>query len=72
MIRGGDYGRRPYVPRLKAKHMAAPTKAASVKRREEDVLLGSGNISVATACYNLQDYRFINCFPRSNRQNFTS
>jgi hypothetical protein len=32
LIRGGHYGQRPCVPHLKAEHMAAPTKAASVKK----------------------------------------
>jgi hypothetical protein len=33
LIRGGHYGQRPRVPRLKAEHMAAPTKApANVKK----------------------------------------
>jgi hypothetical protein len=32
LIRGGHYGLRPHVPRLKAEHMAAPTKAANVKK----------------------------------------
>ena len=32
LIRGGHYGQRPCVPRLKAEHMAAPTKAANVKK----------------------------------------
>jgi hypothetical protein len=29
LIRGGHYGQRPDVPRLKAEHMAAPTNAAT-------------------------------------------
>jgi hypothetical protein len=29
LIRGGHYGQRPSVPRLKAEHMAAPTNAAA-------------------------------------------
>src|ERR1035437_8135794 len=29
LIRGGHCGQRPRVPRLKAEHMAAPTKAAA-------------------------------------------
>jgi hypothetical protein len=29
LIRGGHYGQRPRVPRLKAEHMAAPTNAAA-------------------------------------------
>jgi len=32
LIRGGHYGQRPLVPRLKAEHMAAPTNAANVKK----------------------------------------
>jgi hypothetical protein len=32
LIRGGHYGQRPCVPRLKAEHMAAPTNAAYVKK----------------------------------------
>ena len=32
LIRGGHYGQRPRVPHLKAEHMAAPTKAANVKK----------------------------------------
>ena len=32
LIRGGHYGQRPRVPRLKAEHMAAPTYAANVKK----------------------------------------
>ena len=32
LIRGGHYGQRPRVPRLKAEHMAAPTNAAYVKK----------------------------------------
>ena len=32
LIRGGHYGQRPHVPRLKAEHMAAPTNAANVKK----------------------------------------
>jgi hypothetical protein len=32
LIRGGHYGQRPRVPRLKAEHMAAPTNAALVKK----------------------------------------
>jgi hypothetical protein len=32
LIRGGHYGQRPRVPRLKAEHMAAPTNAANVKK----------------------------------------
>jgi hypothetical protein len=32
LIRGGHYGQRPSVPRLKAEHMAAPTNAANVKK----------------------------------------
>jgi hypothetical protein len=32
LIRGGHYGQRPDVPRLKAEHMAAPTNAANVKK----------------------------------------
>ena len=32
LIRGGHYGQRPCVPRLKAEHMAAPTNAANVKK----------------------------------------
>jgi len=32
LIRGGHYGQRPCVPHLKAEHMAAPTKAAYVKK----------------------------------------
>ena len=32
LIRGGHYGQRPGVPRLKAEHMAAPTNAANVKK----------------------------------------
>ena len=32
LIRGGHYGQRPRVPHLKAEHMAAPTKPASVKK----------------------------------------
>ena len=32
LIRGGHYGQRPCVPRLKAEHMAAPTNAAFVKK----------------------------------------
>ena len=32
LIRGGHYGQRPRVPRLKAEHMAAPTKLANVKK----------------------------------------
>ena len=32
LIRGGHYGQRPRVSHLKAEHMAAPTKAANVKK----------------------------------------
>ena len=32
LIRGGHYGQRPSVPRLKAEHMAAPTNAADAKK----------------------------------------
>jgi hypothetical protein len=32
LIRGEHYGQRPCVPHLKAEHMAAPTKAANVKK----------------------------------------
>jgi hypothetical protein len=32
LIRGGHYGQRPCVPRLKAEYMAAPTNAACVKK----------------------------------------
>jgi hypothetical protein len=32
LIRGGHYGQRPGVPRLKAEHMAAPTNPAGVKK----------------------------------------
>jgi hypothetical protein len=32
LIRGGHYGQRPGVPHSKAEHMAAPTKAANVKK----------------------------------------
>ena len=32
LIRGGHYGQRSRVPHLKAEHMAAPTKAAYVKK----------------------------------------
>ena len=32
LIRGGHYGQRPRVPHSKAEHMAAPTKAANVKK----------------------------------------
>ena len=32
LIRGGHYGQRSLVPHLKAEHMAAPTKAANVKK----------------------------------------
>ena len=32
LIRGGHYGQRPSVPHSKAEHMAAPTKAANVKK----------------------------------------
>ena len=32
LIRGGHYGQRLCVPRLKAEHMAAPTNAANVKK----------------------------------------
>ena len=32
LIRGGHYGQRPCVPRLKAEHMAAPTNPANVKK----------------------------------------
>jgi hypothetical protein len=31
LIRGGHYGQRPCLPRLKAEHMAAPTNPANVK-----------------------------------------
>jgi hypothetical protein len=32
LIRAGHYGQRPSVPHSKAEHMAAPTKAANVKK----------------------------------------
>jgi hypothetical protein len=32
LIRGGHYGQRPCLPRLKAEHMAAPTNPANVKK----------------------------------------
>jgi hypothetical protein len=32
LIRAGHYGQRPGVPHSKAEHMAAPTKAANVKK----------------------------------------
>ena len=32
LIRGGHYGQRPRVPHEQAEHMAAPTKAANVKK----------------------------------------
>jgi hypothetical protein len=32
LIRGGHYGQRPCVPHEQAEHMAAPTKAANVKK----------------------------------------
>jgi hypothetical protein len=32
LIRGGHYGQRSCEPHLKAEHMAAPTKAANVKK----------------------------------------
>jgi hypothetical protein len=32
LIREGHYGQRPCVPHLKAEHMAAPSKAANVKK----------------------------------------
>jgi len=32
LIRGGQYGLRPRVPHEQAEHMAAPTKAANVKK----------------------------------------
>ena len=32
LIRGGQYGPRPRVPHEQAEHMAAPTKAAYVKK----------------------------------------
>jgi hypothetical protein len=32
LTRGAHYGQRPCVPHLKAKHMAAPTNAANVKK----------------------------------------
>src|SRR6476646_5653960 len=32
LIRGGHYGQRPCEPHSKAEHMAAPTKAANVKK----------------------------------------
>jgi hypothetical protein len=39
LIREGHYGQRPRVPRLKAEHMAAPTKPA--KREESSCQLGA-------------------------------
>jgi hypothetical protein len=45
LIRGGHYGQRPCVPRLKAEHMAAPTIAANVKKALANSEPSTGHIT---------------------------